>query len=83
MSLLVGALKEVNLMALQTLPAMEYESVNPFDGKTLETFVAIIDAQLEKKIATAQACPTSDWAAPSSPRTKRAVSALPAASKPE
>ena len=44
-------------MALQTLaPAMEYESVNPFDGKTLETFAEISDKQLEKKIAIAQAC---------------------------
>ena len=42
-------------MALQTL-APEYESVNPFDGKTLETFATITDEQLEKKIATAQAC---------------------------
>jgi succinate-semialdehyde dehydrogenase/glutarate-semialdehyde dehydrogenase len=44
-------------MAVQTLrPVAEYESVNPFDGKTLETFAAISDAQLESKIATAQAC---------------------------
>jgi succinate-semialdehyde dehydrogenase/glutarate-semialdehyde dehydrogenase len=42
-------------MALQTL-APEYESVNPFDGKTLETFGTITDEQLEQKIATAQAC---------------------------
>jgi len=44
-------------MAVQTLrPVAEYESVNPFDGKTLETFAAISDAELESKIATAQAC---------------------------
>jgi len=42
-------------MALQTLPP-EYESVNPADGATLKTFAAINDDQLEKKIATAQAC---------------------------
>jgi succinate-semialdehyde dehydrogenase/glutarate-semialdehyde dehydrogenase len=35
---------------------MEYESTNPFDGKTLKTFATITDAELEKKIATAQAC---------------------------
>ncbi len=44
-------------MAVQTLrPVMEYESVNPFDGKTLKTFAEITDAQLETKIAAAQAC---------------------------
>jgi succinate-semialdehyde dehydrogenase/glutarate-semialdehyde dehydrogenase len=44
-------------MALPTLlPAMAYESVNPFDGKTLKTFVETTDAQLETKIAAAQAC---------------------------
>jgi succinate-semialdehyde dehydrogenase/glutarate-semialdehyde dehydrogenase len=35
---------------------MEYESVNPFDGKTLKTFVGITDEQLEKKLAAAQSC---------------------------
>jgi len=35
---------------------MEYESINPFDGKTLKTFAEITDEQLEKKIAAAQAC---------------------------
>ncbi len=34
----------------------EYESVNPFDGKTIKTFVETTDAQLEAKIAAAQAC---------------------------
>jgi succinate-semialdehyde dehydrogenase/glutarate-semialdehyde dehydrogenase len=44
-------------MALQhAMPAMEYESVNPFDGKTLKTFVGITDEQLEKKLAAAQSC---------------------------
>ena len=44
-------------MAMQTLkPTPEYESVNPFDGKTLKTFVELTDEQLEKKIATAQGC---------------------------
>ncbi len=43
-------------MAVHVMPAMEYESVNPFDGKTLKTFVHITDAQLEAKTAAAQAC---------------------------
>jgi succinate-semialdehyde dehydrogenase / glutarate-semialdehyde dehydrogenase len=44
-------------MALQSvMPAMEYESVNPFDGKTLKTFAEITDEQLENKIAAAQTC---------------------------
>jgi succinate-semialdehyde dehydrogenase/glutarate-semialdehyde dehydrogenase len=42
-------------MALQMLRT-EYESVNPADGKTLRTFAAISDDQLETKIAAAQAC---------------------------
>ena len=42
-------------MALQpVMPAMEYESVNPFDGKAFKTFVEITDEQLEGKLATAQ-----------------------------
>jgi succinate-semialdehyde dehydrogenase/glutarate-semialdehyde dehydrogenase len=44
-------------MALQpVMPAMEYESVNPFDGKTMKTFVEITDEQLENKLAAAQTC---------------------------
>jgi succinate-semialdehyde dehydrogenase/glutarate-semialdehyde dehydrogenase len=44
-------------MAVSTLhPAAEYESVNPFDGTTLKTFVETTDAQLEAKIAVAQTC---------------------------
>jgi len=44
-------------MSVQTLlPKMEYESVNPSNGKTLETFVELTDEQLEKKITAAQAC---------------------------
>ncbi len=35
---------------------MGYQSVNPFDGKLLQTFVELSDAQLEAKIATATAC---------------------------
>ncbi len=38
------------------VPAMSYESVNPFDGKTLKTFAETTDKQLETKIAAAQAC---------------------------
>jgi succinate-semialdehyde dehydrogenase/glutarate-semialdehyde dehydrogenase len=41
---------------LNAMPAMEYESVNPFDGKTLRTFVTVTDEQLEKKLEVAQAC---------------------------
>jgi len=44
-------------MAVQTLHlAPEYESVNPFDGKTIKTFVETTDEQLETKIAAAQKC---------------------------
>jgi succinate-semialdehyde dehydrogenase/glutarate-semialdehyde dehydrogenase len=44
-------------MAVQTLqPPAEYESVNPFDGTTLKTFADTTDAQLETKLAAAQAC---------------------------
>jgi succinate-semialdehyde dehydrogenase/glutarate-semialdehyde dehydrogenase len=44
-------------MAVQTLKLVaEYESVNPFDGKTLKTFVETTDEQLETKIAAAQTC---------------------------
>jgi len=35
---------------------MTYQSLNPFDGKLLETFPEITDAQLESKLAAAQAC---------------------------
>jgi succinate-semialdehyde dehydrogenase/glutarate-semialdehyde dehydrogenase len=35
---------------------MAYESVNPYDGKTVKTFPELTDEQLEKKIATATAC---------------------------
>src|SRR6202790_3073293 len=38
------------------VPTMSYESVNPFDGKTLKTFAETTNKQLETKIATAQAC---------------------------
>ncbi len=34
----------------------EYESINPFDGKSFKTFVETTDAQLEAKIAAAQTC---------------------------
>jgi succinate-semialdehyde dehydrogenase/glutarate-semialdehyde dehydrogenase len=35
---------------------MEYQSVNPFDGKTAKTFEPLTDAELEAKIAAATAC---------------------------
>ena len=33
---------------------MSYESINPYDGKTIKTFDSISDAQLEKSLATAE-----------------------------
>ena len=35
---------------------MTYQSINPFDGKTLKTFPEITDQQLEAKLATAAKC---------------------------
>jgi succinate-semialdehyde dehydrogenase/glutarate-semialdehyde dehydrogenase len=35
---------------------MTYQSVNPYDGKTLKTFKELTDAEFEAKIAAAQAC---------------------------
>ena len=35
---------------------MTYQSVNPFDGKTLKTFPEITDQQLEAKLASAEKC---------------------------
>jgi succinate-semialdehyde dehydrogenase/glutarate-semialdehyde dehydrogenase len=35
---------------------MAYQSVNPFDGKTLETFEELSDKELEKAIETASRC---------------------------
>ena len=32
---------------------MAYESINPYDGKTVKKFHELTDAQLETKIATA------------------------------
>jgi succinate-semialdehyde dehydrogenase/glutarate-semialdehyde dehydrogenase len=44
-------------MAMQTIHAApEYQSVNPFDGKTFESFAMTTDAELEAKTAAAQAC---------------------------
>jgi succinate-semialdehyde dehydrogenase/glutarate-semialdehyde dehydrogenase len=34
---------------------MTYQSINPFDGKTLQTFETVTDPQLETKLATAAA----------------------------
>ena len=36
--------------------AKAYQSVNPYDGKTLETFEALTATQLEKAIKTAETC---------------------------
>jgi succinate-semialdehyde dehydrogenase/glutarate-semialdehyde dehydrogenase len=35
---------------------MAYQSINPFDGKTHKTFADLTDAELETKLAAAQAC---------------------------
>ena len=35
---------------------MAYQSVNPYDGKTLKTFKELTDKEFEAKIAAAQAC---------------------------
>lgn len=35
---------------------MTYQSVNPYDGKTLKTFEELTDKQLEAAIATAASC---------------------------
>jgi succinate-semialdehyde dehydrogenase/glutarate-semialdehyde dehydrogenase len=35
---------------------MAYQSVNPYDGKTLKTFQELTDKEFEAKIAAAQAC---------------------------
>jgi succinate-semialdehyde dehydrogenase/glutarate-semialdehyde dehydrogenase len=32
---------------------MSYQSINPFDGKTLKSFDTLSDRQLETKLATA------------------------------
>jgi succinate-semialdehyde dehydrogenase/glutarate-semialdehyde dehydrogenase len=40
----------------KSLRAAEYATVNPFDGKTLKTFEALTDAQLETKLAAAATC---------------------------
>ena len=49
---------------------MAYESVNPYDGKTVKTFSELTNAQLEKKIASAAAC-YETWK--KTPYSKRAV----------
>jgi succinate-semialdehyde dehydrogenase/glutarate-semialdehyde dehydrogenase len=48
---------------------MAYETVNPFNGKTIKTFAAFTNDQLEKKIATAAVC-YKTWK--NTPYTKRA-----------
>jgi succinate-semialdehyde dehydrogenase/glutarate-semialdehyde dehydrogenase len=37
-------------------PAYSYQSVNPYDGKILKTFVELTDQQLETALETAAAC---------------------------
>jgi succinate-semialdehyde dehydrogenase/glutarate-semialdehyde dehydrogenase len=40
---------------------MAYQSTNPYDGKVLQTFEQISDAQLEKKLQRAADCFENDW----------------------
>ena len=40
---------------------MAYQSTNPYDGKVLQTFEQIDDAQLEAKLKQASSCFESDW----------------------
>ena len=40
---------------------MAYQSTNPYNGKVLQTFEQISDAQLEVKLARASSCFESDW----------------------
>jgi len=40
---------------------MAYQSTNPYNGKVLQTFEEISDAQLEDKLALASSCFESDW----------------------
>ena len=40
---------------------MAYQSTNPYDGKTVQTFDEIGDAQLEARIAAAADCFENDW----------------------
>src|ERR1035437_4268388 len=49
---------------------MAYESVNPYNGKTVKTFSELTNEQLEKKIATAAVC-YEIWK--KTPYSKRAV----------
>ena len=49
---------------------MAYESVNPFNGKTVKTFSTFTNDELEKKIAAAAAC-YETWK--NTPYSKRAV----------
>ena len=40
---------------------MAYQSTNPYDGKVLQTFAQISDAQLEEKLQQAASCFEDDW----------------------
>jgi succinate-semialdehyde dehydrogenase/glutarate-semialdehyde dehydrogenase len=40
----------------ETRNALEYESVNPYDGQSVQKFAALSDAELEVKIAKAASC---------------------------
>ena len=40
---------------------MAYQSTNPYDGKVLQTFAEISDAQLEEKLSQASSCFENGW----------------------
>ena len=40
---------------------MAYQSINPYDGKVLQTFEQLGAAQLEEKLQRASACFRNDW----------------------
>ena len=42
---------------------MAYQSTNPYDGKVVQSFDEINDAQLEARLKTASACFENDWRA--------------------
>jgi succinate-semialdehyde dehydrogenase/glutarate-semialdehyde dehydrogenase len=48
--------KKTSLKPTAKLKAKAYQSVNPFDGKTVKTFEELTDPQLETAIKTAASC---------------------------
>jgi len=48
--------KKTTTKSTAKVKAKAYQSVNPFNGKTLETFEELSAAQLEKALKTAETC---------------------------